>query len=174
MRMFGKKLRSLSLGAALLLVPTGFAFSEGGDSSSDAADGFARVVEGSTAVMIRVPLNAQGAEDTNAAEMRVYTGQPVSGAQLEAAWQTGVDASTQPVLNRDSSTSVGRDGYYWGWNQWNNWGWQSAYYYNNYQPYYGYYGNYYNYYRPTYYNSYYSQPYYGYYGYRYYYYNRYW
>src|SRR5690349_5565830 len=45
------------------------------DSSSDVEGGFAKAVETSDAVIIRVPLNKDGLENTDAAEIRVSQGE---------------------------------------------------------------------------------------------------
>lgn len=150
----------LNVAFGMLLASAPAALLANDDSSSDATGGFSQVVSSSEGVMIRVPVDAQGLENTDAAEMRVHVGPSISDStSLPTAFESAVDASAQPQLsetdlNRDSST---------GWRHWNNCGWQYNYYYN-YRPTYCNYGSYYSYNYPTYYN---------YCGYRYYYYPRY-
>lgn len=141
------------------------------DSSSDAPAGYLQKVEGATAVIIKVPVNARGEEMTSAAEMRLYTGAALqTGTNPSAAFEASesvdhLKTASEDDINRDSST--------WGWCSYRNYGYGYGYnnygYYNNYQPYYYNYGNYYNYGSPYSYNNYYNA--YPYYGYRYYYYN---
>lgn len=165
----------LSVLAGLSLVATAPVLADN-DSSADAAGSFNDVME-SMGVIIRVPTDAAGRENTDAAEMRLHKGADLSTAgDLVGAFDAAIDLSTQPLLGKDTSTdgdvSTGHHGF--GWNNWHGSGWQSHHYYNSYQPSYWYYGSYYSYYRPYYGN------YYNYYnswnhcGYSYYYYNRYW
>jgi hypothetical protein len=167
-------LQTLMLGFGLALSVPAFAQ---GDSSADAA-GFARTVEGSDAVIVRVPIDAQGRELSSAAELRVYTGADMSTSAdgLAAAFDRAVDASAQPQvdIDADSSTSWGSSCNY-GWNRYSyGSGWNYGSYYSSYTPtyYYGYNTSYYNSYSynySCYYDSYRPTS-----SYRYYYYNRCW
>jgi hypothetical protein len=170
-------MKTMLLGFGLALTAPAFAQ---GDSSADAA-GFAQAVAGSDAVIIRVPLDAQGRELSSAAELRVSSGADMStSSDLQAAFDAGVDASSQPQLDidADSSTSWSNSCNY-GWNRYSyGSGWNSSYnYYSSYTPtyYYGYNTSYYNSYSYSY-SSYrdYYRPSGNYYGYRYYYYDRCW
>ena len=152
------------------------------DSDSSAMDSstMTAVVENSGAVMIRVPVDADGHELSSAAEMRVTAAVDASTlAALPTAWNDGIDMTRAPIL--DSSTDSDSSTNHSGWNQWNNYnsGWGNTNYnrnscYNNYRPVYYNYGNQYSYSNPRYYNTY--QPFnYGNYschGYSYYYYPR--
>ena len=176
-----KVLRSLAMAAALV----GFgavAHADGSDSSSDAGQAIAAQISNSQGVIVRVPVNAQGQEDSRAAELRVQLGDaPLSSAQDSVtAWNSALSTSSMPVVggdvNSDTSTH-GNDGYEgngYGWQNYRGNGYVDSYYYNNYSPSYYYGGGYsYNYGRPSYYD--YNYNYGGYYNcYRYYYYPRYW
>jgi hypothetical protein len=159
---FGRRFMPAAIGAALLVGAPTLALA-GDDSSADVSGGFAALVAESQGVLIKVPVNADGAENTDAAEMRLNVSTSVSDStNLAAVFDTAVDVSAQPQvsdadLDRDSST---------GWRHWNNYGWRYNYYYS-YRPAYYYYGNYYNY-------NYGYNYYYNYYGYNYYYYRRCW
>lgn len=170
--------KPLALGIALALPAATSAYADS-DSSAKAQDGFRQVVEHSDAVMIRVPIDSQGRENTDDSEMRVVSagGRTTAPSDYQAAWNTGVKVDKKAVkpssgANSDSSTS-----YYYGWNNWYGYGWNYNYYYN-YRPYYSsyYYGSPYNYYysNPYYYSYYNYNNYYPYYGYRYYWYSRGW
>lgn len=109
-----------------------------GDSSADASNGFAQSVEESEAVIIRVPVNAQGAEMTDAAEMVLHHGADLgTSGDLVAAFAAGQDAGEQPEVDVNSDSSTSR--YSYGWNRWRNYGYYN-YYYRNYTPTYYYYG----------------------------------
>ena len=165
----------------LLLVPslflTGLEARADSDSSAMSAVALTSSVQGSAAVMIRVPVDEQGRELAIASELRVIQQETSnSSAGLQNQWNTGLDVSTAPVV--DSSTDADSSTR-WGWNSWHPYSgnWYNPYYYNNYRPTY-YYGGYnYNYGYPTYGNFYQPFMYNGYYpawGYRYYYYPRHW
>lgn len=144
------------------------------DSSADVDGGFNRLVRSSEAVMIRVPINDRGQENTGAAEIRVHQGDGQVGAPQDfvTAWDSSQDGSNQPVQSLDDSDTSDSSTWWWGWRAWRHHGWYNNYYYS-YRPAYFYYGNYYSYSTPYYYNNYYgyTSPVYGY---RYYYYPRYW
>lgn len=161
-----------------LLVLTQSAMADDRDSNADATFGS---VSGSSGALVRVPVNANGDEDTNAAELRVFkgaAGAAVAPASLPTVWDDAVSMAPVTVAPANSSSDSSTN--WWGWNNWGGRGWRSPYYYYyNYTPAFNYYGNYYSYYGysypyysyPSYYNVYY--PFNGYYGYRYYYYPRY-
>jgi hypothetical protein len=146
---------------------------DGGDSSADAAAGFHRTLSAASGIMIRVPHNANGDENTNAAELRVYSGHDsvTDGTNLQTVWNEATPAPEQQHGVTDAD--VTRDSSTWGWYGnygYNNWGYNNYYYGYGYQNY----GYYYNwnpcyYYSGSYYN--YGYPYsYGYGNYNYYYY----
>lgn len=150
------------------------AFADDGDSNADA---IRRVVRSSTGAMIKVPFDAQGNENTNAAELRVVRAPPsesVTSRDLPEIWASGIAMSRSTAVSADTSTDSSTN--WWGWRNWYGYGYQPYYYYNYYRPYYNYYGDYYNYgyynYYPLYYNYYNSYG--SNYGWRYYYYNSYW
>lgn len=164
--------RSLVLGMGLTLAAMTAPAFAGDDSSSDAAGGFGAQLDQANGVIVRVPINAQGDELTDAAELRMHAGQDMStSGDFEAAFAAGTDATSQPNVtaadvSRDSSTS----GWYGDYSR--SCGWQHNYYYS-YQPTYYYSGDYWRYQTNCY------RDYRGgfgddnrYYGYRYYYYNR--
>lgn len=134
------------------------------DSSADARDGFVAEVERSQAVVLKVPINELGEEDTSRAEMRLLTKEVLveSLRDVQTAWDQSRDISEQPVISDDEIV----DGSTWGWFGWRSYHrrWAPAYYYSNYRPVYCNYGNYYRYGASHYYSSY---------SYRYYYYPRY-
>lgn len=145
------------------------------DSSAIDSQALTSLVQESTGVVLKVPINAQGEELRSGTELRVVnaTNMSTRSENLPNVWSAGVDSSNTPQV--DSSTDSG-DSSTWGWNRWNNYyGWSNNCYSNWYQPTYYYYGtnynygyyNYYNHYQPYYYNGY------NYAGYRYYYYIRY-
>ncbi len=154
------------------------AFADGGDSSADAGS-FTEVVKAAKGVIIQVPINEQGQELPEQADIRVYGGERVidtntdaiAGAFSQATPAAAVPEISQADVDRDSSTSWGWYGGYRGYGR----GWSSGYYYN-YRPSYYYSGSYYRYGSPYYYNNYYGYSYggYSYYGSRYYYYPYYW
>jgi hypothetical protein len=166
-------------GLALVATLAAPAFAQG-DSSADADAGFHNQVAASTAVILRVPINAKGEELSDKAEMRLYNGAPVStSGDFATAFETSTSLAGQPVLTTgadgDSSTSYG-----YGWSGYGNGygGWCSQYYYSSYTPSYTYGSSSWGYSRP-YYNDYYGYGYnrpgcYGYNDWRYYYYPRHW
>lgn len=139
------------------------------DGASDAANGFLAKVQGANAVVLRVPVNAQGEENTSAATMRLYAGETratANSSAIETIWNSSTDIGNVPKVTDQSI----RDGATWGWGGYrSNYGWQGGYNYYNYRPYAYYYGNYYNYTNYGYNNPYYYTNYTGNYGYRYYY-----
>jgi hypothetical protein len=129
-----------------------------GDSSAMDSSAIAAIVEKSSGVVIRVPVNAEGRELIVGAEMRVVEGvnAPTAGS-LVSAWSTGADMTKAPQM--DSSTDSDSSTSLFGWNHWynNNWGWNHGYYnsyYSSYQPVYNNYGYSYSYGSPVYYNVY--------------------
>jgi hypothetical protein len=138
-----------------------------GDPVEGTSDGFFNEVTEAQGVVLRVPVNAAGEENTSLAEMRLHTeGMIVEEGSnaLEQAWEESLSLEGMNTLGDQQINDVSTRGWY---NYRNN-GYRSAYYYYNYRPYYRNYNRYYNnYYRPYTYTSY-RNPYY--YGYRYYYY----
>ena len=169
-------LRKALLGVVLSLgLPFASAALAAPDSNADADGGFHKTVAHSSAVMIKVPIDQHGDENTNAAEMRLITnGSKAQPADFASAWAAGTDVSKQPVVTKpgaagDTSTATDSSTWgSWGWGNWYGWGWSYDFYYT-YQPFYYYYPAYYYYSTPFYYSYYggYGSPYWGY---RYYYY----
>lgn len=152
------------------MVVTPLSYADGpSDSSSDASRGFLSDVQASKALVLRVPINERGEENTSMASMRLYQGDEdlSQGADIVTAWDESKSIDDQPTVSGDAPT----DGSTWGWYGYRGRGWARPYYYSGYTPYAYYYGSSYYYRTPSYY-SYYS-PYYGSYGYRYYYYGYY-
>ena len=178
-------LKSAVLGLSLVAAAPAFASD---DSSADAAPGF-RDASTSAGVLIRVPIDEQGRELTNAAEMRVHKGANLGNqsVDLKAVFDSATSIPAEAVA-RDSSTSASGDsstnhsGYNDGYNScnngWSSWygnsGWQPSYYYSSYTPTYYYYSTTYSYSQPQYYNYYTNYNSCDYYGYRYYYYQHSW
>jgi len=113
------------------------------DSSADAASGFDSLMNESSGVLVRVPVNDRGEENTDVAELRAYTGDvgPVEAGDLKTAWERGVDIGAHPAVAgaitdtpTDSSTSRYNNRY--NWNRWSNRGWSAPGYYSHYRPYY--------------------------------------
>ncbi len=140
------------------------------DSASQAAAGFVSVLPASTGLVIRVPVNIAGEENTNAAEMKLWESPtlPADGTAVANAYSGlrdagGAGPQIDPVrATADSSTFGWRHG-------WNHYGWQRPYYYTHYQPVFYYhtfsYPYYYNFHHTYLYPSW---------GYRYYFYRPYW
>ena len=147
---------------SVLLLWSGMVLGQTRDSSADANEGFVKKVEASKGVVIRVPVNEQGEENTQKAELRVH----VNGTSVQSssdvlnAWAQSADASKQQEVKADETVDSSTCGW-WGY-RYNTWA--RPYYYTTYRPTYYYYGSYYPY---TYRYNYTS------YGYRYYYYNSY-
>ena len=158
--------RILALTGALTLFPT-FAsplFADG-DTSADASRGFGALIQETKGVILRVPINAQGEENTNAVEVRFVTNTVNTGDSSTAV--TLWDSAKVPPNSAEfqGTNAPDRDSSTWGWYNWYGYGWRNPYYYYSYYPTYYYYGNYYSYRPYWYYNSYYGN-----YWYRYYYY----
>lgn len=144
---------------------TAFADDAPRDSSADSA-GFIQDIRNAHGVVLRVPINDKGEENTAAAIMKVnLTSKEVTtSTDLPTLWSAGKPLDESTLLSADSPT----DSSTWGWYGYrHHYGWAQPYYYRSYYPSASYYGNYYNYY-PSYYSSYYYPTYN--YGYRYYYY----
>lgn len=160
-----KMVKGLVMAMALVAAP---AFA-GDDSSSDAAGGFGASVDGADGVIVKVPINAQGEELVDAAEIALHDGSDVStSGDFQSAFAQGVAATnaasvSDADISRDSSTSgwYGRGGH--------RGGWERNYYYN-YQPTYYYRSVYISFTVYSYRDYYYPSS--GYYGYRYYYHRR--
>jgi len=141
------------------------------DSDAAAANGFLADVQNAKGVILRVPVNAAGEENTSEATLRVYAGDTRAAgsfAEAESIWNASKDQGNVPQVDEEAIV----DGATWGWNRYNyGFGWRGGYNYYNYRPYSYYYGNYYNYGYSGYYNYYptYYTNYYGNFGYRYYY-----
>lgn len=130
-----------------LVLPLGSALiaDDNGDSSADTS--FVDAVEASQGMMIMVPINEQGQENTDAAAVRLDTRNVgvFSAADISTAWESGLDVTAAPTvaddINNDSST---------GFRHRQPRGWQPAYTYRAYQPSYRYYSYTYVYVRPIY------------------------
>ena len=151
----GLNLWTAAVLGTMSLVPPAYA---AGDSDADAAANFAPTVEASDAVMIRVPTDGRGGENTSAAEIRVVTNGSINGGPSDylATWDSATDATQQPIatVSGDSNTSSNRDAStnYYGWNPWRGNGVYQNYY-ANYRPTYYYGFNYWSYGRPTWYSD---------------------
>lgn len=136
----------------------------GADDTSADAKGFASVLDQAPGVVMRVAIDSQGRENSASAQMRVASEPVSSEAQVQAAFDRGVDASTQAQVSpQDIAADSSTCGFY---PYTYSYGWAPAYYYNTYTPTYYYSGYTYNYSTPVYYSNWGNQ-------YRYYYYPRY-
>jgi hypothetical protein len=157
-----KRWFGLSL-AALLLVAGGARAQD--DSSANLPGGFGEVIAKTRGVVVRVPINARGEENTAGAEKRFYQGDEAvtKSTAPEELWAASKPAGASPEVM--GTNAPAGDSSTWGWYYWYNTGWYYPYYFSYYYP--TYYWNY-NYY---YYNYYWNWSWYGY---RYYYYYSYW
>ena len=124
---------AISASTAMLLAAS--AFADNSDSSASASAAYAETVAESDAVIVKVPIDAEGREVPEAAEMRVTLASDGSTSSLEEVFINGVSVDTQAVfdVNSDSSTSWGRC----GWSNWQGYGQR----YNHYVPSYTHYQN---------------------------------
>ncbi len=167
-----KRILGKFLLCAAFAIASGATFAEGrdNDSPSDLPDGFPGLMRQTDGVMVRVPIDASGREDTNRAELRFHpkdraTPGDVKSRDPVALWSAAVDpGASDEVLGTNAPAGPDGDSPTWGWYYWYNVGWAYPYYYSYYYPTF-YYNNYYYY---SYYTSW------NYYGYRYYWYNYYW
>lgn len=174
-------LRAVGCGILAAGMSAFYPYSAHADDRDSNADATFHSVSDSTGVLLRVPIDAHGDEDTNAAELRVLTiepGRAVTADSLPHEWANARTMDLNTAAPGDSSVDSSTS--WWGWNNWCGYGWRSPYhYYYNYTPSFNYYGDHYryagyshpNYSYPSYYNSY--RPHGNYYGYRYYHYPRY-
>lgn len=185
-----KKMISLLFAATLTVCGSAAVADESADSNAQAGQEFAAKLERSQGVMVRVPVTADGQEDSTNAEMRVLLSEQdlASPAAADSAFERGLDASIGAVLSDggDSSTNHSNGNSY-GWNSWNSngyssysgYGYNNSYYHNSYRPTYRCGNSYnYNYSRPVHYDHsrrvYTSGGYWQWHPYRYYYYRRGW
>jgi hypothetical protein len=111
------------------------------DTDADAPDGFTDVMNATRGVIVRVPVNARGEENTSAAKMRFFQeATPVTKASDgRAVWSRSIDPGDSAAVrgtnlphrvvgptNRDSST--------WGWYNWWGYGWAQPYYFSWWYP----------------------------------------
>lgn len=108
------------------------------DTSSDAPVGFSEVVDDFRGVLLRVPVNPAGEENTDAAEMKFYSGDrsALSSDNLSIAWALAKTVKEDEVLLGQNSTVINpdSDSSTWGWYYWRWSGWQYPYYYTYYRP----------------------------------------
>ena len=101
--------RSLILGMGLTLAAVTAPAFAGDDSSSDASGGFGAQVDQASGVIVRVPINAQGEELTEAAEVRLHSGEDMStSGDFNAAFEHGVDAASQTAVSSSDVSQIGR------------------------------------------------------------------
>jgi hypothetical protein len=151
------------------------AFADGeDDSSADANTSFVDVMNAAHGVIVAVPVNADGDENTDAAVLLAYTGPEslLEEGKIDKALASSVEIGKRAEVldpesdsNTDSDSSTNR--------RWNNYwghGWRNYGYYYGYRPYYNYNNYYWNYGYPYYYGRYYGNwgNYYNGYGYSYY------
>jgi hypothetical protein len=105
------------------------------DSSADAPGRFTEVISKSKGVIIRVPQNPSGAENTNAAEMRFYqkTSPVTKSSNPLKLWADAIPAgSSDAVMGRNMPQD--HDSSTWGWWNWYGLGWVYPNYYVYYYP----------------------------------------
>jgi hypothetical protein len=114
------------------------------DTSASAPEGFRDAVLASQGVVLRVPINERGEENTAASEMRLSSVAVADGSAIESAFAAAQPIGAEAVIaggeSSDSSTC--------GWYSWNgSYGnsWASPYYYSSYTPSYTYYDTTYSY-----------------------------
>ena len=86
------------------------------DGSSAAAAGFLATVTEARGVVLRVPVNRLGEENTSEASLRLYEGEfrpDVESREIETIWNAARDLRSTPEVNAEAI----RDGATWGWNQ---------------------------------------------------------
>lgn len=139
------------------------------DSNADQSGGFTEIANKVQGVMIRVPINENGEENTNLADLRVFKGLPneLVPVDLESTWNeseplNGIPQISNQDITKDSST--------YGVFRWQGSGWGHPYHYASYRPRFYANGYYWRFGAPRYYDQ---GLYSGYNGYRYYYYPRY-
>jgi hypothetical protein len=106
-----------------------------GDSSADAPGRFTDVISKSKGVIIRVPRNGSGEENTDAAEMRFYqkTNKVAKSSNPSKLWSDAVPAgSSDAVTGRNMPAD--HDSSTWGWWNWYGLGWVYPNYYVYYYP----------------------------------------
>ncbi len=133
-----------------------------GDTSADVSGGFADVLNRTHAVVLRVPINDKGEENTNAAEIRFdHSNEAVTRAtNPETVWSRAVNPGrAAEVLGTNAPAG---DSSTWGWYNWYNIGWAYPYYYSYYYPTF-YWNSYYYYYAYGWYWNWYDYRYYYYY-----------
>ena len=150
-------LSALVVATTLLMGFTSSALAD--DTSADAPVGFSTVAPAAKGVILRVPVNANGAENTDAAEMKFFKGErsTLNASTVGAAWDKSATVEKDEILLGQNGPTVNpkNDSSTWGWYNWYWNGWQYPYYYT--------------WYRPTfyYYNTWYYYPYYSYWNYNY-------
>jgi hypothetical protein len=142
------------------------------DSDADAPHGFTDVMNATRGVIVRVPVNALGYENTDAAEMRFFQKdtQVTRATDPRAIWEGSIKPSDSAAvrgtnLPHEAVGPTGRDSSTWGWYDWWGTGWAYPYYFSYWYPTFYWGGNYWQY-------SYYWNWYYP--GYTYYYYYWWW
>jgi hypothetical protein len=114
-----------------------------GDTSASAAAGFHDAVLASHGVLLRVPINGSGEENTSSAEMRLSAVDVPQGSDVSAAFNGATPIGADAVL--PASTGPNSDSSTCGWYGWGNYGWSQPYYYSSYTPSYSYYNTSYSY-----------------------------
>lgn len=135
MQFASRVLSRVVLGAALLIAGSGVYAQDEGDSSADAPGRFADVISKSKGVVIRVPMNASGEENTDMAEMRFYqkTTPVKHNSNPSKLWSEAVSAGkTDEVTGRNMPE--GHDSSTWGWWNWYGRGWVYPNYFTYYYP----------------------------------------
>jgi hypothetical protein len=134
---------------AVLLFGTGPRAMGDDDSSSDAPVGFAAIAGTAKGVILRVPVNANGEENTDGAEMRFHRGGPnsLSSGTVVSVWDKGIKAAEDDILLGKNGPAVNPNGdsSTWGWYRWYWNGWMYPYYYTWYRPTFYYYNHLYSY-----------------------------
>lgn len=124
------------------------AFADDEDDSSADAPAFADVMNEAHGVIVAVPVNAAGEENTDAAVLMAYTGSEsvVEARRLDEALAASVEiGSRTEVLDPQSDSSTDGDSSTRYWSNYRNNGWRHGGYYYGYRPYYGYNNYYWNY-----------------------------
>jgi hypothetical protein len=120
------------------------------DTSANAPSGFGSVIQKSKGVILRVPVNADGEENTDASEIRFVQedSRLEASERLPSAWDraVAVDKKDEAVLGKNTvSKNPADDSSTWGWYYWHWNGWMRPFYYYYYVPTFYYFNYWYSY-----------------------------
>lgn len=92
---------------------------------------FEEMVNKTIGVMLKVPLNARGQENTDETTLRVYSEmqrpEDMPSFDLEYFWQKSVPIDNVPEISKED---INQDFSIFGVLPWKNWGWRNPYWYS--------------------------------------------